>query len=147
MTPVGPKTQRLSQIAVPAQHAAEYQDDMDTEIAVARRETGHQQVRPLWRPPGRAKRSRIFFVLLSLWTVLYGFIGASSVASFLELSQQVPHSNPPADFFLTTPVRQQPRPAITAAGFGFIAMFIIAGWSPIGLPLLIAAVATLPEPE
>jgi len=33
MTPVGPKTQRLSQIAVPAQHAAEYQDEFGAEIA------------------------------------------------------------------------------------------------------------------
>jgi len=147
MTPVGPKTQRLSQIAVPAQHAAEYQDEFGAEIAVARRETGHQQARPLWRPPRRARRSRIFFVLLSLWTVLYGFIGASSVASFLELSQQVPHSNPPADFFSRIDTSPQPHPAITAPGFGFIAMFIVMGWSSIGLPLLIAGVATLPEPE
>ena len=147
MTPVGPKTQRLSQTAVPAEHAAEYQDDFGDEIVAARPGAGQQQARPRWRPARRARRSRIFFVLLLLWTILYGFIGASSVVSFIELSQQVPHSNPPADFFLTTPVPQQPRPAITAAGFGFIAMFIIAGWSPIGLPLLIAAVATLPEPE
>jgi len=26
-------------------------------------------------------------------------------------------------------------------------MFIVMGWSPIGLPLLIAAVATLPEAQ
>jgi hypothetical protein len=138
MTPTGPKTQRVTQSRATGTPQLS-EEDFAADIAEARRESERQKqnatIVQRFSMPAGSRRCRVFFVLCFLWTALYLFTGASAMVAFARTAQSVglgPVSSVKSD-----------DPAATAAGYSLAT--IVAIWAPLGMPLLIAAVATIPE--